>query len=209
VKRKLISRHCLIACALLTIGAGLAWAVGRELATARSGDAPANGPVVAGTNHPVIIGRPAGPPAVPSGLTDHQGDSVQVTCGACHTTTQPNLAIRSGEQLEQFHQGLHYAHGSLSCLSCHNAEDYDTLRLADGSPVEFGDVMQLCGQCHGPQLRDYERGLHGGMTGYWDLTRGPRHRHNCITCHDPHAPAYPLVHPVFPPRDRVAAGVHP
>jgi hypothetical protein len=63
-------------------------------------------------------------------------------------------------------------------------------------------VMDLCGQCHGPQARDYAHGAHGGMTGYWDLSRGPRERNNCIDCHDPHAPAFPKVRPVFAPKDR-------
>ena len=55
--------------------------------------------------------------------------------------------------------------------------------------------MTLCAQCHGPQFRDYQHGAHGGMTGYWDLTKGGRMRNNCIDCHDPHAPKYPTVTP--------------
>ncbi len=39
------------------------------------------------------------------------------------------------------------------------------------------------------------------MTGYWDLTQGPRSRNHCLACHDPHAPKYQPVMPVFPPRD--------
>jgi hypothetical protein len=42
------------------------------------------------------------------------------------------------------------------------------------------------------------------MRGYWDLTRGPRERNTCTDCHDVHAPLYPKVRPVFPPRDRGA-----
>jgi hypothetical protein len=127
-----------------------------------------------------------------------------VSCSSCHATTTPNRAILSGGQLEKFHQGLIYSHGSQSCLNCHNESNYDALRLANGDSVDYVDVMTLGGQCHGPQLRDYQRGLHGGMNGHWDLTRGPRTRNNCINCHDPHAPAFPMVQPVFPPRDRVA-----
>lgn len=63
-------------------------------------------------------------------------------------------------------------------------------------------MVSLCGQCHGPQLRDYRRAAHGGATGYWDLSRGPRTRNLCITCHDPHTPAYVGGLPVLPPRDR-------
>jgi hypothetical protein len=68
--------------------------------------------------------------------------------------------------------------------------------------VEFADVMKLCAQCHGPQFRDYQHGAHGGMNGYWDLSRGGRSRNNCIDCHDPHAPAYVGAIPAPRPRDR-------
>ncbi len=154
--------------------------------------------------HPVIIRRPAGPPMVPTGQTNFQGQPVFVSCSACHTTTSPNLQTQRAEDLTRFHQGLTYNHGALTCLSCHNAADYDTLRLADGRPLEFANSLTLCSQCHGPQRRDFDRGLHGGMTGYWDLTRGGRERNTCLNCHDPHAPAFPPVLPVLPPRDRVS-----
>jgi len=70
-------------------------------------------------------------------------------------------------------------------------------------------VMTLCSQCHGPQRRDYNMGLHGGMNGYWDLTKGGRTRNTCINCHDPHAPAFPLVMPVLPPKDRISVPKEP
>lgn len=103
-----------------------------------------------------------------------------------------------------FHQGLHFAHGGLSCLSCHHAEDYDSLRLADGRRLPFAQAQMLCAQCHGPQTRDYLHGSHGGMTGMWDRRGGERHRLTCTDCHDPHAPAYPAWAPVFAPRDEGA-----
>jgi hypothetical protein len=81
--------------------------------------------------------------------------------------------------------------------------------MADSRPVEFTAVMTLCSQCHGPQRRDYDMGLHGGMTGHWDLAKGGRSRNTCINCHDPHAPAFPLVMPVFPPRDRISVPAKP
>lgn len=165
----------------------------------------------AGTNvsFAVVIRRPAGAPRVGTGATNLRGEAVTVACGSCHTTTAPNLETRSAGQLRQFHLGLKYDHGNLTCLSCHNARDYDTLRMADSRPVAFEDVVTLCSQCHGPQRRDYDMGLHGGMNGYWDLTRGGRTRNTCINCHDPHAPAFPLVMPVLPPRDRVSVPAPP
>lgn len=139
-----------------------------------------------------------------TGLTNYHGEPVMASCGSCHTTTKPNARTRRATDLKHFHQGLNYAHGELTCLSCHHADNYEQLRLADSRPVEFSDSMTLCSQCHGPQRRDYDRGLHGGMNGYWDLRRGGRTRNTCINCHDPHAPDFPLVMPVLPPRDRIS-----
>jgi hypothetical protein len=148
---------------------------------------------------PVHIHRPDGPPRVVTDKVDFRGQPVTVSCASCHTTTKPNPATKTTADLDEFHQGLQFAHGDLNCLSCHNADNYDTLRRADGSSIAYVDVMDLCGQCHGSQLRDYRNGAHGGMTGHWDLTKGERQRNNCIDCHDPHVPKYPLVQPVFAP----------
>lgn len=127
-----------------------------------------------------------------------------VSCATCHATRRPDLTNASAEALNEFHQGLQYRHGGLSCLSCHNAANYDTLRRADGTAIEYPNTIQLCAQCHGPQYRDYLNGSHGGMTGHWDLRVGERVRNTCSNCHDVHAPAYPQVQPVFPPQDRGA-----
>lgn len=76
------------------------------------------------------------------------------------------------------------------------------MHLADGKPLELSQSMELCAQCHGVQYRDYKKGSHGGMTGYWDLKRGPRERNHCTDCHAAHQPAYESVRPVHPPKDR-------
>ena len=165
-------------------------------------------PARSATPFPVTIHKPAGAARVETSKRDVTGNPVTIVCGSCHTTTTPRAETRTASKLKEFHQGLTYTHGNLTCLSCHNSADYDTLRRADGSALHFTEVMQLCGQCHGTQHRDYQHGAHGGMLGYWDLTRGPRWRNNCIDCHDPHAPAYPVVMPVFPPRDRAPLKAH-
>ncbi len=151
---------------------------------------------------PVTINQPAGAPTIDTGKLDERGRPIVANCTTCHTTKPPNPRLSSGADLKDFHLGLTTNHGDRTCLSCHNPQDYNQLHLADGKPVEFQDVMTLCAQCHGPQFKDYQHGAHGGMTGYWDLTRGPRARNNCIDCHDPHAPQYPKVMPVLRPNDR-------
>lgn len=150
----------------------------------------------------VTIRSPSGPPRIDTGLTDLDGNSVSVACSTCHATREPNVNNKSASDLDDFHDELKVSHGTVSCLSCHNADDYDALKLADATRVDFTDVMTLCAQCHGRQMDAYEHGAHGGMTGHWDLTRGPRQRNNCIDCHHPHAPQFPRMLPTFKPRDR-------
>ena len=152
---------------------------------------------------PVTIRKPEPPAGVATGLVDHHGNAVLLECRSCHDIRKPDLKLAASAQLNEFHQGLVFDHGQLACASCHNAGDgYTTLHLADGSAVEYADTMTLCAQCHGPQFRDYQHGSHGGMTGYWDLSRGPRTRNHCIDCHDPHSPQFPVVLPARGPNDR-------
>jgi len=164
--------------------------------------AAADNPRVQPDKFPVSIRRPAGPPRVASGQRDAEGNEVMIACSTCHTTRPPNHQNKIVSDFDEFHQNMPFSHGAVSCLSCHNASDYDALKLADGRRVEFSDVMTLCGQCHGPQMKAFQHGAHGGMTGYWDLTRGPQTKNNCVECHDPHTPQFPKMRPTFKPRDR-------
>ncbi|MCA9008549.1 MAG: hypothetical protein KDB01_02325 [Planctomycetaceae bacterium] len=150
----------------------------------------------------VSIRKPPGPPRVVTALKDVHGSSVTVACSTCHTTRPPNHQNKTVQTLDEFHRGMAFSHGTVSCLSCHNPNDYDSLQLADGSRVDFTDVMTLCGQCHGPQMKDYGHGVHGGLNGYWDLTRGSQQKNNCVDCHNPHAPQFPKMQPTFKPKDR-------
>ncbi len=156
----------------------------------------------------VSVHQPAGPPRVATGQKDANGQAVTVSCSTCHATRPPNLQNKKTEDLDEFHREMPFSHGNVSCLSCHNENDYDSLKLADGSRVEFTKVMSLCAQCHGPQMTAYEHGAHGGMTGFWDRSKGPQVKNNCIDCHNPHAPQFPRMHPTFKPHDRFLSPEH-
>ncbi len=166
----------------------------------------------AAKRHPVVIRKPPVPQGVPTATLDPHGKPVSLQCSACHRVRAANATTAQSTDLDEFHQGLKFAHGQLTCISCHDANDnYSSLRLADGRSLPFTDSMRLCAQCHGTQFRDYQHGSHGGMTGHWDLTRGGRERNHCLHCHDAHAPKYPTFTPVAAPRDRfrpvVSSGV--
>jgi hypothetical protein len=155
--------------------------------------------------HPVVINRPTGPPRIATDRVDALGRPVTLSCASCHANRTSNVTTSAGTDLNEFHQSLHFLHGSLKCVSCHQPTDYNSLRLADGRSLAFSEVQSLCAQCHTPQAQDYEHGAHGGMNGHWDLTRGGRQRKGCIDCHDPHAPAFPSMVPTFKSRDRFLA----
>lgn len=165
--------------------------------------------VTASSSSPHTLARPT--PAVVSGRRHHDGQPATVACGSCHATRPPNPANRA-ESLDLFHQGLRFVHGSTACLGCHDPKNYDGLRRSDGSHIGFDQAIELCAQCHGPQKRDYDLGLHGGLNGHWDGRFGPVERQSCLACHDPHAPAQPGFQPLPRPRDRgrqAAPGAHP
>ncbi len=170
----------------------------------RSAPAPIELPDPVGPpRFPVVIRKPLEAPKILTGSVDEKGNPISIGCATCHTTNPSNPEARLGTLLTKFHQSLRGQHGHLTCISCHNPDEgYASLRLADGKRLPYSEVMQLCAQCHGPQYRDYLHGAHGGMTGYWDLSRGGRERNNCVDCHHPHAPRYPTVMPARGPNDR-------
>jgi hypothetical protein len=145
---------------------------------------------------------PSAVPRVATDKTDSLGKPITISCASCHANFQPNAAIRSGEQLVEFHQGLIFSHGKLTCLSCHHSKNYNLLRLANEEPLEYSQTQVLCSQCHSKQNTDYEHGAHGGMNGHWNIERGTRVRKRCIDCHDPHSPSFPAMVPTFRSHDR-------
>ncbi len=122
-------------------------------------------------------------------------------CVGCHVAEEaPNeCATCHRETTEKMHAfTLHHAEEQRGCLDCHDAEDRDTLRLANGEPVSFEASYRLCGQCHGPKLRDWRLGLHGKRSGEWN---GRQEYLLCAHCHDPHRPRHDPVEPLpAPPR---------
>lgn len=183
--------------ALVTVAAAAAIGLAVQGGRAQESEPPPTTPTAHFAETIVV---PDGLGRIETELRDVNGQPIAVSCSTCHSARYAPM-IRAAEQLDEFHGGLAFDHGELVCGQCHDADDRDQLRLANGETLPFTHVIEVCGQCHGPQYRDYKKGTHGGMQGYWDLSRGPRTRNNCVHCHDPHAPAYPTVTPEPPPRD--------
>ncbi len=116
-------------------------------------------------------------------------------CMDCHTDQEPNPERR---KLEDAHQKIVLKHDEEHrwCLDCHDLKNRDMLHLASGELVPFTESYRLCGQCHGPQYRDWRIGIHGKRTGYWN---GAKRYLLCVNCHYPHNPHFAPLKPLPPP----------
>ncbi|MGE5893502.1 MAG: cytochrome c3 family protein, partial [bacterium] len=87
-------------------------------------------------------------------------------CSQCHEGMPVN---RKPRKLEGMHQEITLKHMPGGwCFDCHNPDNRDKLRLANGKLVDFTESYILCGQCHGEILREWKPGLHGKRTGMWN-----------------------------------------
>lgn len=144
---------------------------------------------------------------------EHVGDAIApppfspgiFPCSNCHAMMEPNPERR---QLGM-HGQIQIEHGPKErwCFDCHNPDDRDKLRLANGTLISFEESFRLCGQCHGPKLRDWRAGVHGKRTGSWN---GDKQYRLCVNCHSPHAPRFkPMAPQPIPVRPDQSGRVTP
>jgi len=136
------------------------------------------------------------------------GDVSGLDCLACHDkgkTLVLKVDAANHAILPKEHEDLVMRHGrndrNDNCFNCHDPVQLDLLVTRDGRKLKLTDSTLLCGNCHGPTLRDWEAGIHGRTSGHWDRARGPIERQDCVSCHNPHSPAFPEIKP--------APGPHP
>lgn len=138
--------------------------------------------------------RPQIPDAEATLLEAPEIDDEYLPCDDCHDDRLANRVVR---ELEDEHDEHELTHGDLWCLHCHDTASEGSLHLADGSLIAFEDSWQLCTQCHAEKLPDWRAGVHGKRTGHW---RGEKEYRTCVTCHEPHAPAFQPLAPKPPPK---------
>jgi len=116
-------------------------------------------------------------------------------CSDCHSDME---VVYERRELEEYHEEIQLNHGPDErwCFDCHNADDRDRLRLANGRLVGFDESYRLCGQCHGTIYRDWREGIHGRRRGFWN---GAKSYLLCAHCHNPHAPKFAAIKPLPPP----------
>ena len=113
-------------------------------------------------------------------------------CSNCHSGMETNAKRRV---LKDEHTNIQLKHAAEQrwCLDCHDAQNRDKLRLANGDHIDFEHSYELCGQCHGNLYRDWKAGIHGKRTGYFE--GGQRMYMLCVNCHNPHDPAFKPLKP--------------
>ena len=112
-------------------------------------------------------------------------------CSMCHADMETNPERR---KLVDFHENIVLKHDEENrwCMACHDDKNRDMLHSASGELIDFSESYKLCGQCHGPKLRDWEAGIHGRRTGQWN---GEKQYLLCAHCHNPHFPKFPHIKP--------------
>lgn len=139
------------------------------------------------------------------------GDTSELECNTCHELNKPaNLKLddQGNVLLPKEHADLVMHHGrndrNNSCFNCHNPLNREELLTKDGHKLKIEESTRLCASCHGPTYRDWELGVHGRISGYWNRALGPFTRLDCVSCHHPHAPIFaplppaPGPHPLHP-----------
>lgn len=130
-------------------------------------------------------------------------DWEEPTCDRCHETLDTNPVPRTLENDVEYQpdHAFELQHGEeMWCLDCHGKADRTTLRLANGSVVEWTpeNEMRQCAACHGPVFEDWKNQIHGKWTGSWDE---PTSEKTCTDCHDPHDPEFHAIEPEPAPRE--------
>ncbi len=126
--------------------------------------------------------------------TETRKDKIErFKCSQCHNNKSVNVALAA----EMAHGDIKLDHGDrqkpLSCFTCHNKEERDSLETEAGVKVDMDHSYQMCAQCHFRQLKDWVGGAHGKRVANW---AGKRVVNSCVSCHNPHSPRFEKRWPV-------------
>jgi hypothetical protein len=121
-------------------------------------------------------------------------------CNECHRVFE---SVEGRKRLIAEHTDINLNHGANDyCFNCHHRSNRNAYAAHDGSEIPSTQPARLCGKCHGLVYRDWENGVHGRKSGYWDGTQGNNKQLLCIQCHDPHSPKFPSLKPMPGPYAR-------
>ncbi len=110
-------------------------------------------------------------------------------CSSCHTTDLNKM--NSQDPLEKkAHWQIklnHATKGDITCVTCHSSINLEQLTLISNKKISLNQSQKLCAQCHSTQSNDWLGGAHGKQLGSW---LPPRVSNTCVSCHNPHSPAF-------------------
>ena len=127
-----------------------------------------------------------------AGIAARAEDNPNDTCLACHAD-KTLTTKRAGRTVSLYVEGKKFSsssHGSLACTNCH--ADLEGKELPHETPLKRVD----CGTCHGDEVKQHARSLHGRA-----VARGDALAPRCASCHgnhdilpakDPRSPVSPL-----------------
>lgn len=137
-----------------------------------------------------------------SQLYERGGDTSMIECYSCHEQgSSPVLEFNEyGELIWEEHTiDFELEHGSSHlneyCYNCHNQENLEQLKNAEGMVLDITQSNVLCGGCHGTTYRDWTVGIHGRQSGFWNSELGDHKHEDCVSCHNPHSPAFQPLPP--------------
>ncbi len=135
--------------------------------------------------------KPVRSPKLEANITKN---GIKHTCQECHQQIEPTNIQKN---FFSAHKDIELRHGeNQSCRHCHSTDNKEMLVDINGAQIAFNKSQETCFKCHGLKYRDWQKGIHGKMDLYWDKNkRQDSQRPTCVSCHDPHNPAFALMQP--------------
>lgn len=118
-------------------------------------------------------------------------DLTSFPCANCHSKSLKELKANQGPEYRKAHWDIHLSHAdenAMNCTTCHAENNMNQLTTLTGKMLSLDESFKLCGQCHSTQFKDWQGGAHGKQLNGW---KPPRVAKTCVSCHDPHKPAFP------------------
>lgn len=121
------------------------------------------------------------------------GELTSFPCANCHKGSLDNMAQFDDPKHKKSHWNMKIDHADkMECTTCHSSENTNHLELIGGEKVSFDRSFEVCAQCHSSQFKDWQGGAHGKQLNGW---APPRVAKTCVSCHNPHKPAFPKKFP--------------
>lgn len=127
-------------------------------------------------------------------IPERKSEIQSFECTSCHTEDLDQLQSPDGKRAH-WDVSIHHANTDvMTCLTCHNSDNMNSLKSITGQPVDFNLSYKVCMQCHTTQFEDWKGGAHGKKLGGWST---PRVSNSCVNCHNPHSPSHEKKWPAW------------